>query len=171
MIRETLILLVGSICLLSHGTAQIIEDTRKATLSVTATAIVTDNLQMLTIRNIDLIASVVEDNKILVSPMRSPFAGLFKIIGNPNARIRITCLQRETLVESNKGIGEVKAEYNLSVAFEDLQKQSTLLDIGEANMNLSDKGFLFVWLGANLDLSAALPGIYRSEFAIELEYI
>jgi hypothetical protein len=171
MIREILIFLVGSICLLSQGAAQIIVNTRKATLSVRATATVTDNLQMLTIRNIDLIAPVVEDNKILVSPMRSPFAGLFKIIGNPNARIRITFLQRETLKESSEGIGEVKAEYNLSVSFEDLQKHSTLLDIGEANMNLSDKGLLFVWLGANLDLSAALPGIYRSEFAIELEYI
>jgi hypothetical protein len=160
-----------SICLLSEGIAQTIDDTRKATLSVRATATVTDNLQILTIRNIDLIAPEVKENMILVSPMRSPFAGLFKIIGNPNARIRITFLQRETLVESNEGIGEVKAEYNLSAAFEDLQIQSTLLDLGQANINLSNKGLLFVWLGANLDLSAALPGIYRSEFTIELEYI
>ncbi|WP_240507452.1 hypothetical protein [Algoriphagus ratkowskyi] len=151
--------------------AQTIADTRKATLSVNATATVTDNLQMLTIRNIDLIAPLVEENMILVSPMRSPFAGMFKIIGNPNARIRITFLQRETLVESNEGIGEVKAEYNLSAAFEDLQIQSTLLDLGEANVVLSKKGLLFVWLGANLDLSAALPGVYQSEFTIELEYI
>jgi hypothetical protein len=103
--------------------------------------------------------------------MKSPFAGLFKITGNPNARIRITFLQRETLVESNEGIGIIKAEYNLSTSFKDLQNQSTLLDIGEANLKLSDKGLLFVFVGANLDLSAALPGKYQSEFTIELEYI
>lgn len=171
MIRRILVLLVLTGCLLSESVAQNINDTRKATLSVRATATVTDNLQMLTIRNIDLIAPVVEDNKILVSPMRSPFAGLFKIIGNPNARIRITFLQRETLKESSEGIGEVTSEYNLSASFEDLQIQSTLLDLGEANVNLSDKGLLFVWLGANLDLSSALPGLYQSEFTIELEYI
>lgn len=171
MIRSILILLVVSICLLSEGVAQTIDDATKATLSVRATATVTANLQMLNIQNINLIAPEVRENMILVSPMRSPFAGLFKIIGNPNARIRITFLQRETLRESTEGIGEVKAEYSLSAAFEDLQIQSTLLDVGEANVSLSGKGLLFVWLGANLDLSLASPGIYQSEFTIELEYI
>lgn len=171
MVRKIIFLFVFSTCLLAEGIAQTFDDTRKATLSVSATATVTDNLQMLTIRNIDLIAPLVEEKMILVSPIRSPFAGLFKITGNPNARIRITFLQRETLVEINDEIGEVKAEYNLSAAYEDIQFQSTLLDVGEVNVNLSDVGLLFVWLGANLDLSAALPGIYQSEFTIELEYI
>jgi len=171
MIRSILILLVVSICLLSEGVAQTIDNTTKATLSVRATATVTDNLQMLTIRNIDLIAPAAEQNTIMISPIQSPYAGLLKIIGNPNARIRITFLQRETLRESTEGIGEVKTEYNLSAAFEDLQIQSTLLDVGEANVSLSGKGLLFIWLGANLDLSLASPGIYQSEFTIELEYI
>jgi hypothetical protein len=150
--------------------AQTIDGTRRPTLIVNATAIVMDNLEMLTIRNIDLI-SVVRSKNIMVHSMKSPFAGLFKITGNPNARIRITFLQRETLVETKEGIGIIKAKYNLSTAFKDLQNQSTLLDIGEANLTLSDKGLLFVFVGANLDLSAALPGKYQSEFTIELEYI
>jgi hypothetical protein len=150
--------------------AQTIDGTRRPTLIVNATAIVMDNLEMLTIRNIDLI-SVVRSKNIMVHSMKSPFAGLFKITGNPNARIRITFLQRETLVETKEGIGIIKAKYNLSTAFKDLQNQSTLLEIGEANLTLSDKGLLFVFVGANLDLSAALPGKYQSEFTIELEYI
>lgn len=171
MIRIILFLLVSSLFLLAESKSQTFNDTRKANLSVNATAIVRDNLQMLTIRNIDLIAPLVEENMILVSPMRSPFAGMFKIIGNPNARIRITFLQRETLVEFNEGIGKVNAEYNLSASFTDIQIQSTLLDLGEANINLSPEGLLFVWLGANLDLTTALPGNYQSEFTLELEYI
>jgi len=150
--------------------AQTIDGTRRPTLIVNATATVMDNLEMLTIRNIDLI-SVVRSKNIMVHSMKSPFAGLFKITGNPNARIRITFLQGETLIETKEGIGIIKAEYNLSTAFKDLQNQSTLLDIGEANLTLSDKGLLFVFVGANLDLSAALPGKYQSEFTIELEYI
>jgi len=170
MIRQTLLLLVLSSCLLQESMAQVINGAPKPTLSVSVTARILDNLEILTIRNIDLI-SVVKSKKIMVPSMKSPFAGLFKITGNPNARIRITFLQRETLVESNEGIGIIKAEYNLSTSFKDLQNQSTLLDIGEANLKLSDKGLLFVFVGANLDLSAALPGKYQSEFTIELEYI
>lgn len=170
MIHRILLLLVLSSCLSTESIAQTIKDSRKAALSVNATATIMNNLEMLTIRNIDLI-SVVKGKNIMIHSMKSPFAGLFKITGNPNARIRITFLQRETLIESIEGIGIIKAEYNLSTAFKDFQDQSTLIDIGEANFELGDEGLLFVFVGANLDLSAALPGKYQSEFTIELEYI
>lgn len=148
-----------------------VDDTRRATLSVRATATVTDNLQMLTIRNLDLISPAIIDNKIIVSPVTSGFAGMFKIIGNPNSKVRITFLQNEILKEQNEGFGEVFAEYFVSEAFEDTQFQSTPLQVGEGNVILSDAGALFLWLGANLDLSQAGPGLYLSEFIIELEYI
>jgi hypothetical protein len=148
-----------------------VDDTRKAMLSVRATATVTDNLQMLTIRNLDLISPPVRDNKIVVSPITSELAGMFKILGNPNGKVRITFLQNEVLKEQNERIGQVAARYFVSEAFEDTQFQSTLLQIGEANVVLSDQGMLFLWLGANLDLAQATPGIYLSEFIIELEYI
>jgi len=170
MIHRILFLLALSSCLFTESMTQTLNDSRKVALSVNAAATIMNNLEMLTIRNIDLI-SVVKSKNIMINSMKSPFAGLFKITGNPNARIRITFLQRETLVESIKGIGIIEAEYHLSTAFNDLQNQSTLIDIGEANLKLSDKGLLFVFVGTNLDLSAALPGEYQSEFTIELEYI
>lgn len=82
---------------------------------------------------------------------------MFKIIGNPNGKVRITFLQNEVLKEQNEGMGEVAAQYFVSEAFEDTQFQSTLLQVGEANVVLSDQGMLFLWLGANLDLSQATP--------------
>jgi hypothetical protein len=148
-----------------------VRDTRKAELSVRATATVTDNLQMLTIRNLDLISPVIIDNQIIVSPITDGFAGMFKILGNPKSKVRITFLQNEVLKEQNDGLGFVSAQYFVSEAFEDTQFQSTLLQFGEANVVLSDKGQLYLWLGANLDLSQATPGLYLSEFIIELEYI
>ncbi len=148
-----------------------VDDTRKATLSVRATATVTDNLQMLTIRDLDLISPPIIDNKIIVSPITNSFAGMFKILGNPRGRVRITFLQNELLKEQKEGVGLVAAQYFVSEAFEDTQFQSTLLQVGEANVRLSDRGELFLWLGANLDLSLATPGLYLSEFIIELEYI
>lgn len=151
--------------------AQEVDDTRKATLSVRASATVTDNLQMLTIRGLDLINPEILDNKIVVSPISSSFAGMFRISGNPGARVRVTFLQTEILKEQNDQIGEVSAQYLISGAFDDFQFQSTLLDVGEGNFRLSDKGLFYIWLGANLDLARATPGLYLSEFIIEMEYI
>ena len=169
---RTLILLLTLFCCLVRQAAQAqVDDTRKANLSVRASATVTDNLQMLTIRNLDLISPVVENDRIIVSPTTSSYAGMFKILGNPRSRVRITFLQTEILTEQREGLGEVAAQYFVSEAFEDTQVQSTPLQLGEGNVRLSERGELFLWLGANLDLSRARPGLYLSEFILELEYI
>ena len=169
---RTLILLLTLTCCLAHLAAQAqVDDTRKANLSVRASATVTDNLQMLTIRNLDLISPEVQNDQIIVSPITSSYAGMFKILGNPRSRVRITFLQTEILTEQREGLGEVAAQYFVSEAFEDTQVQSTPLQLGEGNVRLSERGELFLWLGANLDLSRARPGLYLSEFILELEYI
>lgn len=169
---RTLILILSLICSLSVQVALAqVDDTRKANLSVRASATVTDNLQMLTIRNLDLISPSVENDRIIVSPTTSSYAGMFKILGNPKSRVRITFLQSEILKEQREGLGEVAAQYFVSEAFEDTQIQSTPLQLGEGNVRLSERGVLFLWLGANLDLSRARPGLYLSEFILELEYI
>lgn len=141
------------------------------TLTISASATVTDNLQMITIRHLDLISPEVEDGYIEISPIYSSYAGMFKIIGNPNAKIRITYLQSETLREQNDGIGVVEARYIMSAAEKDIQQQSQLLDVGEAVVPIGDNGELFIWLGAILDFSDAVPGLYLSEFILEIEYI
>jgi hypothetical protein len=144
---------------------------RIATLNVQATATVTDNLQMLTIRNVDLVNPPITNDAMVVSPITSEYAGMFKIVGNPGSRVRITYLQSEILQEIYEGHGEVGAQYVLSAAFDDQQFQSVLLDVGEGIFRIGPDGFLYVWLGANLDLSKASPGLYLSEFILELEYI
>lgn len=144
---------------------------RLASMNVKATATVSDNLQMLTIRNVDLINPQVEDNSLVVSPITSEHAGMFKIMGNAGARVRITYLQSEVLQEVYEGHGEVMAQYVLSASIYDQQVQSILLDMGEGIIRIGPDGYLFVWLGANLDLSQASPGLYLSEFILELEYI
>jgi hypothetical protein len=168
MIKKLTYLLLISLWVLhaAHG-----QDTRSATLSVRASATVTDNLQMLTIRHLDLINPPVVGSKVVVSPITSSFAGMFKIIGNPKARVRITFLQNELLEEERERIGRVYAEYYLSAASMDIQTQSLLLDVGEAVVPIGPEGELYVWLGANLDLTESTPGVYLSEFIIELEYI
>ena len=163
------LLFIGFLPVLSL--AQGMGENRSATLNVRATATVMDNLQMVTIRNLDLVNPLVVENQILVSPITSSFAGMFRIVGNSGARVRITYLQNEVLREYNEQLGEVVAQYRISGFPEDNQLQSVLLDVGEGNIRLSEKGQYYVWLVAVLDLSKATPGLYLSEFIIELEYI
>ena len=151
--------------------AQTKEMSHTSSVEILASATVTDNLQMLTIRNLDLINPVVEGDKILVSPISSPFAGNFRVMGNPNSRIRITYRQKEVLKELKEGVGQVSIEYSISAAQEDMQFQSTLLDVDEGNVTLSEQGEIYLWLGATMDLAKAIPGIYTSEFIVELEYL
>jgi hypothetical protein len=169
MIRFFTLLLVFNSFLVNVSFGQ--ANGRVTSLSVRATATVTDNLNMLTIRNIDLVNPPVMQGTLVVSPITSEFAGMFKIMGSPGSRVRITYLQNEVIREYEQGIGEVSAEYILSAAFNDLQFQSALLDVGEGVFPIGPDGELYVWLGANLDLTKATPGVYLSEFIIELEYI
>jgi len=168
MIKKLKYLIVIGLLVSHYINAQGINN---STMSVTASATVTGNLQMLTIRDLDLINPIVVENQINVSPITSSYAGMFKISGERGARVRITFLQAELLEEQNEGRGTVFVQYFMSAAKDDIQFQSDLLEVQEAMVQIGSDGELFVWLGASLDLSKSTPGIYLSEFSIELEYI
>ena len=144
---------------------------QNSTVSITATAVVMENLQMITVRDMDLVSPPIVENRITVNPITSTYAGLLKILGSPNAKIRVNYTPRETLVEQNEGIGVVQAVYSLSSAPEDNQSGSFLLTQGNADVNIGPLGVVFIWLGAELDISQATMGNYISEFILEFEYI
>ncbi|WP_288371037.1 hypothetical protein [uncultured Algoriphagus sp.] len=158
-----LILLFGFLALQTHA--------QSSSFSIKATAVVMENLQMITIRDMDLVSPAIVENAITVSPITSTYAGLFKILGSPNARVQINYTPRETLVEQNEGVGLVQAVYSLSAAPEDNQSASFLLTQGNADVTIGPMGEVFIWLGAELDVSQATQGNYVSEFVIEFEYM
>lgn len=149
--------------------AQGIQQVHSRKLSVSASATIIDNLSLITMRDINLASPTAVENKILISPITSPFSGLMRINGRPGASIRITYLSTETLLEQKGSGGVVQAVYRISGYESDNQAASVLLDIGEANVRLGKDGTYFIWLGANIDISKATPGEYISEFIIEME--
>lgn len=140
-------------------------------VSIRATAIVMENLQMITVRDMDLASPPVVGNTISVNPITSTYAGLFKILGSPDARISVNYTARESLTEQNEGVGVVQAVYSLSAAPEDNQANSFLLTQGNAQVTIGPMGVVFLWLGAELDISRATMGSYVSEFVLEFEYM
>jgi hypothetical protein len=139
--------------------------------SIEVSAVVVDNLQLITVRDLDLINPALQGNLIIVNPLTSTFAGQFKILGSPNRSIRINYTIRESLVEQNDGIGVVQAVYSMTTAVEDVQAASFLLPQGTANVSIGPTGEVFIWLGAEFDISQATQGNYLSQFVLEFEYI
>lgn len=142
------------------------------TMQVTARAVVVENLMLVTIRDLDLINPKPEGSRIFVSPLNSSYAGQFRITGSSRSSVRVTYLISEDIQEANGNGGIVNARYIISGFDLDNQFQSLLYaPTGEFNIQLGAEGSYFLWVGAELDLSRALPGEYFSEFIIELEYI
>lgn len=156
-------------CIALKGYAQSNPEVHRSVVNVTATATVIDNLSLTTIRDVTLESSLTVDGVMHVSPINSPYAGLMRINGSPGKSVRITYLTSETLIDEGGSGALIKANYRISGFAGDNQNASVLLDIGEGNVRLNQKGEYFLWLGAILDLNNAGPGSYVSEFLIELE--
>jgi hypothetical protein len=139
--------------------------------SIVVSAEVVENLQLITVRDLDLMGPSVQGSLIIVNPITSTYAGLFKIKGSPNRTIRVNYTPRESIIEQNDGIGLVQALYSMSVAEEDIQSAGFLLTQGTADVTIGPMGEVFIWLGAEFDISQATQGHYLSQFVLEFEYI
>ncbi len=139
--------------------------------SIEVSAVVVENLQLITVRDLDLISPSVQESLIIVNPNTSTYAGQFKILGSPNRTIRINYTTRESIIEQNDGIGVVQASYSMTAAGEDIQSASFILTQGTADVSIGSRGEVFIWLGAEFDISQATQGSYLSQFVLEFEYI
>lgn len=157
---------------LSCGSLLAQESSEKKVMQVTARAVVMDNLMLMIMRDLDLVSPVLEGTKLFVSPLESPYAGQFRVQGSALSSVRVSYLIYEDIQEASGNGGIVNARYILSGMDRDNQFQSLLFaPTGEFTIQLNEEAQYFLWVGAELDMSSALPGEYFSEFIIEMEYI
>lgn len=163
----TLVLVFGGITVVNSQTIE-----APLTVRAIASAAVVDNLQLITIRDINLMAPTISGDIIFVSPTESPHAGQFRIFGSDQSTVRVTYLVKEVIEELSGNGGYIQVDYTLSGYAEDIQFQSILFDgNGEFNIQMNETGEYFLWVGARVVVSQATAGEYISEFTIELEYI
>ena len=141
------------------------------TYSIEVSAVVVENLQLITVRDLDMFISSAQGSLISINPITSTNSGLFKIQGSPKKIIRINYTPRETIIEQNEGIGIIQAVYSMSTAGIDNQSASFLLTQGTADVTIGQMGEVFIWLGAEFDISQASQGNYLSQFVLEIEYL
>lgn len=148
------------------GHSQSSEKTRAITVSAT----ILPEIQLMTIRDINMMDVAAEGDALYISPLTDVNAGLMLALGQPDALIRLNYLRRLEMVRSD-GPGQLIINYEVSLFSEDNQRASRLFDSIDEALRFSSEGKLYIWVGGRIDLSSAYPGNYEGEFTIEIEYI
>ncbi|MCK9327837.1 MAG: hypothetical protein M0P69_20240 [Bacteroidales bacterium] len=144
------------------------QSSKTAVISVSAT--VSQDIQILTVRDIDLAGVEPTGENLYISPILDPTAGMMIASGMPGAAVRMMFFREMELVRID-GPGRLRLTYEVSIFDEDNQRASRLFETLDEELRFNPMGKLYIWVGGSVDLRLANPGFYEGEFTIELEYI
>lgn len=139
-------------------------------ISVSATVVSESPVEIITISNMVIDSDEIIENEIYISPLNSPNAGLFQIIGLANSQIRIN-YNKDVTILSDDNTGSVRVNYELSYYPEKIQTASYAFSTDEQVLEFDETGIFFIWVGGNINLNNAVSGTYSGQFSIEIEYI
>ncbi len=139
-------------------------------ISLRISAEVSSRVEVMTIQNIQFDQTRPSQNYIEISPVNHTNAGYMKASGKPNAQVRISYIQKNTVYKAN-GTGALTFNYLIAVNDNIEQATSELILDNDNNFTLNNDGELFIWIGGRVDLSNAGPGRYVGNFMLEIEYI
>lgn len=110
------------------------------------------------------------NGKLIVQPHKDAEAGMIRIKGSPLARFSILFMDFMELGNSD-GEGNLRFKFNISGFPKDNQQASQYLDPLIRELNFSDTGEYFLWIGGEMNLTGINPGNYEGIFAFEIEYL
>lgn len=110
------------------------------------------------------------NGKLNIYPDRDAEAGMIRIKGSPDARFSILFLDYMDLGHSN-GEGSLRFKFKVSGFHQDNQRASQLMNPLIRELNFSETGEYFLWIGGEMNFSGILPGNYEGIFAFEIEYL
>ncbi len=139
-------------------------------IKASATVIEQTEIELRTIKNLDLDESSAINGIITVSALTDPSAGVMVIKGKPNASFRITYLPQMVLANVY-GTGTLIINYEVFGYQQDNQKASAPLDAIDLMQRFNQDGFYYLWIGGRIDISDAKEGNYDGEFTLKVEYI
>lgn len=166
-----IIFLAGFISLLhiqsNHALAQNNGSVDDVTINVSAQ--VMSSVEMITIQSMNLSNAETENDQIVIDPQNSVNAGKMIAIGTPNSDIRISYLEQRELTQQ-EGTETLQFDYRVAGNTEDDQSTAELLDRENRDFSFNEQGRFYLWIGGNVDISAASPGNYEGEFTVDIEY-
>ena len=163
---------VGGLILLFLVIPQFIQAQHLGSISIKASATVIEQteIELRTIKNLDLDESAAINGIITVSALTDPAAGVMVVKGKPNASFRITYLPQMVLTNT-LGTGTLVINYEVYGYQQDNQKASAPLDAVDLMQRFNQDGLFYLWIGGRIDISDAKEGNYDGEFTLKVEYI
>jgi len=143
---------------------------RRGIIKVQVTVIEKSEIEVVTLKNLDINERMARDGIISVSAQTQPEAGEMKVLGIPDAHFRVRFIPYE-VIGNSQGIGTITIRYELFGSQGNLQQTSDLINAEEHVLRTSKLGEYFFWVGGIIDISKAGPGTYSGEFTIDIEYL
>ena len=163
-----LIFLVWSI------TAQAQTDTTSSkSINITVNATVVQRIEMNTIRDMNIGHVQPGQETISIDPVTNAEAGKMVASGRPNARIRLSFPASWNLSNNQKSPPAKLLSFNYKVAGNTVNNRSTaeILEPDNRNIQFSEEGKYYLWIGGAVNIANAEPGKYKGQFTIEIEYL
>ncbi len=141
---------------------------QETSISVTATVEATA-IEVITVREMNLLGVERVENQVTINPINSERSALMMAEGAPGASFRLTFEPSREMVNLD-GAGLIFVDYAVSGYTQDEQQSSELFAEETQELEFSEDGEYYVWIGGTIDLSEATPGRYEGEFTLEVEY-
>lgn len=110
------------------------------------------------------------NGRLIVQPDKDAEAGMIRIKGSPLARFSLLFMDFMELGQVNTD-ESLRFKFKISGYHKDNQQASQYLDPLIRELNFSDTGEYFLWIGGEMNLSGINPGNYEGIFAFEIEYL
>jgi len=145
---------------------------QKTSVSIKAQATVIDKaeIELVTIKYLDIDAGMAVNGIINVSAKRDGQAGVMMVKGRPDASFRIS-FAPVVQIQNSAGKGSLTLKYEMYGYSSDNQAASEPIDAAARTLKINSDGQYYFWLGGIIDISKARPGKYEGEFTLEIEYI
>ena len=145
---------------------------QKTSVSIKAQATVIDKaeIELVTIKYLDIDAGMAVNGIINISAKRDGQAGVMMVKGRPDASFRIS-FAPVVQIQNSAGKGSLTLKYEMYGYSSDNQAASEPIDAAARTLKINSDGQYYFWLGGIIDISKARPGKYEGEFTLEIEYI
>jgi len=140
-----------------------------ATANLNVSVTVTDRLEMITLKDINIGSVLPSQVQVTVDPQDDQRAGIIKITGGSSARIKLSFTQQVEMVNSTTG-GILLVKYRLSGNPLNEQNSSFQILKNPTSLDLSETGDYYIWVGCSFGLENIEPGNYDGNFGIEVDY-
>lgn len=138
------------------------------TIHVSATAM--QSIELETINNIEFGELQPGQEELYINPISDLNAGYLIATGSPQATLRLNYIP-EQFINHSDGKGSINFKYEISMNTIDDQSTAELIEHDNRTIQFNREGRLYIWVGGYLDLKNSIPGNYKADFTLEIDYI